>query len=143
MQAVAKRRILGADDQVAVKALRIALIQRGLTVRQVAQVISQTPGGLSSMITRGVDSQRTRDAIEAALGYRHPIWSSSGALAARKRCVSLLGFDPMLASLEDLRRHAGTLGIQAVRRFPGRRGLAQEVLAVVAVLPAPNSIKKP
>jgi hypothetical protein len=111
-----------------VQALRLAMSREGLTWAELAARAGVDAGGLRVAACRGCPHFRMRLRLEAALKYRHPIWTDSGALADRARCVRVFGLDPVLVSRPALVRLAATHGFD----FGGCRRKKDFVAAVVA-----------
>ncbi|MDB6112986.1 MAG: hypothetical protein JWR69_4736 [Pedosphaera sp.] len=89
--------------------VRIAIIQDGLTVGELAARCGMSSLCLSAAITSNFPCQRTRHRVEAGLGYTRAIWSDASTLAQRKKCVLVFGFDPYLVERDFMRSQAAAI----------------------------------
>jgi hypothetical protein len=75
-----------------------------LTLRKAAERAGVTFGFLRVALSRGFPRRGLGWRLEAALSYRHAIWTDSRALADRARCVRAFGIDPYLVSRPALEK---------------------------------------
>ncbi len=92
-----------------VASVRIELIRRGLTVRQLATLCGVTRMGLDAEMSRGVPASQMRCRIERALGK--VFWSSQAEFDRRTRVFDALGVDFGFDSLCKLTEAAQRAGI--------------------------------
>jgi hypothetical protein len=106
-------------DKIAVRALRIELIRRGLSTADLADLIGMSRHDLTVQLSKDIPSRVLRWRIERALGFPQPsLWSSDEEVEVRKRCILEFGADPRELGLVELKRLCRRLGteIPAVRR---------------------------
>lgn len=94
---------------------RVAMLQEGLGRREVAKILGRAPQSITTWLSKGFPDSASRWQFEAAMGYRHPIWSGTWQLALRKSCLATHGFDPFLIQRPVLRHHALSFGLKCGR----------------------------
>lgn len=83
-----------------------------------------------AMVVDGQPSLRTRCAIEAALA--EPIWSTPEDFKQRREAAAQIGFAPDVASLKQLKRRAGQLGIKGYGFATNKADLTAMILKELA-----------
>jgi hypothetical protein len=115
------------------RAVRIAMVEEGLSVHQFAARCGMPARHLSASLARNVPHQLTRFRIEAGLAYRRPIWSTFEELEQRRLCVERLGFDPQILGVRELHRRAREIGAD-FSLCDSKDAMVREVIARAAVV---------
>lgn len=89
--------------------LRIVMIKRGLSLRDLARMTGFSVEGLSTAFSMSFPCLRSRVRVEAALDL--PLWSSSEQFAARRCCEARFGIDPVVATAAALVSAADRAGV--------------------------------
>lgn len=91
--------------------LRIELLKRGITPRELARRCGISWAAIRLRLSRGfcASNQKLRYLIEDGFGYN--FWSSSHEWKRRAALKAAAGFDPYFASLKQLREFASSRGI--------------------------------
>jgi lambda repressor-like predicted transcriptional regulator len=95
-------------------ALRIHLIQRGITVESLALACGLKRTTMSNAIAENVPGRRLRIVLEDVL--KLPLWSSLADFEARQQLARLCGYNPALISLIELRQRVSTLKLRGRSR---------------------------
>lgn len=91
-------------------ALRICMIQRDLTVKNLATDCGIAPITLSNQISKNFPSLRLRLIVEDVL--KIPIWSSVNEFEHRQKIILQYGFNPVVLSMAKLRQKAANFKIK-------------------------------
>jgi len=102
-------------------ALRIQMIQRGLTVEALARACGVKRTTLSNAIAENVPGRRLRVLVEDA--FKQPVWSTLADFEARQQLARQCGFNPVLLSLSELRRYTGALKLRGRSRIRRKAAL--------------------
>ncbi len=102
-------------------ALRICMIQRGLTVEKLAADCGVAPITLRNQIAKNFPSLRLRLVVEGVLNLA--IWSGAAGLQVRQQLISNCGFDPFVLSASDLQRHVSGFKIRGRSKDRTKRAL--------------------
>lgn len=128
----AKSKEFGQLRSVEADSVRIALIEEGMRVRDLARASGLKPSSSASALSNGFPDALTRWKVEAGFQYRRPIWSDASSLEQRRRCLKRFGFDPYLAGVRALRRLARDIGAD-FSLCTGKSAMIREVLARAAI----------
>lgn len=105
--------------------LRIEMIKRGLSMRDLARMTGFSLEGLSTAFSARFPCHRSRARVEKAIGL--PLWSSSEEFSVRRRCEAFLGLDPDLASAPALLIAAMRVGIDMTNHRRPRSAVLRRI----------------
>jgi hypothetical protein len=91
-------------------ALKICMIQRGLTVESLALAGGVKQITISNQIAKSFPSRRLRLVMEGVLNL--PIWSNMAAFESRQQLASRCGFDPFVLTAWELQQRSAALKIR-------------------------------
>jgi transcriptional regulator with XRE-family HTH domain len=127
---------------VEITALRMALLEEGWSVADLAKRCGIPRGSLSTWMCAGCPTARPRYLIEAAFAYRRPIWSTPAELESRRHCLEVFGFDPHLKAVRELKQLGPDIGAD-FSNCTNQAAMVREVFARAAVTRKPvNPIKQ-
>lgn len=115
-------------------ALKICMIQRGLTVESLAADCGVKTVTFSNQIAKNFPSRHLRAVVEQKL--QTCIWSPPEEFAARGQFVSRNGFDPFVLSVPELQQAARKLKLKGRSRSKRRRA----IVALLLQQPVPAQI---
>lgn len=103
----------------------------GYTWKDMARLVGLTVRTLRADFARGFPSQRTRVAIENAIGAA--IFTTPEEFNLRQHHKALLGEDPVLIHRDKLRALARSVGISSIEDHKDRATLLKKLLPVLEV----------
>jgi hypothetical protein len=112
--------------------VRVALIEEGWSFCTAATRCGLTTQAFADAMCYNFPHRLTRYKMEAALGYKRPIWSDAGTLSAREGCVRKFGFDPYIVGMRELRSRAGQVGAD-FSTCTNKMAMIREVFARAAI----------
>lgn len=105
---------MSSQKTVETDALKIHMIQRGITVADLARACGLKRTTMSNAIAENVPCRRTRIVVEDAL--KTSFWSTLAEFKARQQLALLCGYNPALISLIELRQRVSALKLRGRSR---------------------------